>query len=84
MWFTACLKLLDSMCSCVSKTQASNLWLSFSSQEYHLAGTHCYGRYLCFIGLGEEEEGEKGRGEKVEKYFQKVEEHGLIVPAVSQ
>lgn len=82
MWFTA-LKLLDSMCSCVSKTQASNLWLRFSSQEYHLAGIHCYGRYLSSIGLGEEEKGEEGRGEK-EKYFQKVEEHGLIVPAVSQ
>ena len=72
MWFTAC---------CVSRTMASDLRL-FSSQEYHLAGTHCYGRYLWSIGLGEEKE--EGRGKKVAEYFQKMEERGLIVAAVSQ
>ena len=59
-----------------------------SPQEYDLARTHCYGRYLHSIGLGEvdeeeeEEEEEKWR-EKVAGYFQRVEEQGLIVAAVS-
>jgi len=59
-----------------------------SPQEYDLARTHCYGRYLHSIGLGkegeeEEEEGEEKWREKVADYFRKVEEQGLIVAAVS-
>ena len=52
-------------------------------QEYSLARTHCYGRYLDSIGLGEADEEEEKWGEKVADYFQKVEEQGLIVAAVS-
>ena len=52
-----------------------------SPQEYDLARTHCYGRYLHSIGLGKE--GEEKWREKVADYFRKVEEQGLIVAAVS-
>ena len=52
-------------------------------QEYSLARTHCYDRYLDSIGLGEADEEEEKWGEKVADYFQRVEEQGLIVAAVS-
>ena len=52
-------------------------------QEYRLARTHCYGRYLDSIGLGEADKEEEKWGEKVADYFQRVEEQGLIVAAVS-
>ena len=52
-------------------------------QEYCLARTHCYGRYLHSIGLWETDEEEEKWGEKVADYFQRVEEQGLIVAAVS-
>ena len=54
-----------------------------SSQEYDLARTHCYGRYLHSIGLGKEGEEEEKWREKVADYFRRVEEQGLIVAAVS-
>ena len=67
---------------CITDYGLRSMLELFSSQEYHLAGTHCYGRYLWSIGLGEEKE--EGRGKKVAEYFQKMEERGLIVAAVSQ
>ena len=52
-------------------------------QEYCLARTHCYGRYLHSIGLWETDEEKEKWGEKVADYFQRVEKQGLIVAAVS-
>ncbi len=60
-------------------------------QEYDLASTHCYGRYLTSVGLGREgvrvrknRGGDEGKAvEGIWGYTQGLSDDRLIVPAVS-